>query len=207
MSKIIELLINDEDGFVDKISIVNNPAIEVDFMYFNKQETFKIVDNDRRVVTGPAMIPNMLIDRLDENGELYKVFFSEASIIKASQKYFKNNNNNNVNTDHINEVDGVSIFESWIVEDADNDKSKKLGFSGLPNGTWMISYLVDNDQVWEDVKMGKFKGFSIEGSFIEQKSDEDLYQDIMDLLKLQNTDNTFRSIVSLLEPHKKKYLG
>ena len=178
MSKIkpiYELVFNDEaiDG-VTTISFVDNPAIEVDYKFFNAQDDnkYKFVsdeEQDKYLVTGPAMIPNSKIFRLDGFGNEYYVYFSEETIAKCVEKFFKNSLQNKTNINHKQvDVFGVTTIESWIIEDPTNDKSNALGFGGLPKGTWMVSYKVNNKQLWNKIKNGDVKGFSIEGYFVEQ---------------------------------------
>ena len=69
--------------------------------------------------------------------------------------------------EHEKKLSGMSVVESWIIDDTKTDKSRFYGFD-LPKGTWMISMKVNNDDVWKDVKEGKVKGFSIEGYFADK---------------------------------------
>jgi hypothetical protein len=89
-----------------------------------------------------------------------------------------NSNQNNATYEHDKKLKGMSVVESWIIDDSKTDKSRFYGFD-LPKGTWMISMKVNNDEVWKDVKEGKVKGFSIEGYFADKLemsmiSEEDL---------------------------------
>ncbi len=103
--KLIELVISDEGG-VDKISLVEEPAIEVDFMYFKKElEKFRF-DNDLQIVIGPAMIPDLKIIRVDDKGNYYDVVFSKETILKIAKKFMKEARTNDVNQDH-------AMFTHW----------------------------------------------------------------------------------------------
>ena len=169
---IIEMLVSEENETgVDVISFVENPAIEIDFMFFNKEqkEKFKTTSEEKRIVCGAAMIPNENIIRVDGNGNEYFVFFSEDTIRLCNEMYFKSGANIGANLEHKTPVDGVTVVESWIIEDSTMDKSIALGFKDLPKGTWMVSYKVDNDEVWNQVKEGKVLGFSVEGLFGQKK--------------------------------------
>ena len=128
---------------------------------------FKSVDTDKMIITGPVMIPNIDILRIDENtGEYYNCFFSEETIVKASSQYLKNSNHNKANFDHSEEfTNEVYIIESWIVENPDMDKSKALGFKDVTKGTWFATYKVANKELWNQLKSSDFSGFSIEGIF------------------------------------------
>ncbi len=168
--KTIELKINEIKN-VKAISLVFSPAIEEDFMYFNQDKinyTFAKTDEDKRIVTGPALIPDKLIYRYNrETGEEYNIFFSKDTVEQIMHQYLKDNRNGEVTLQHEEDVNDVSLVEAWTILKSDNDKSNVLGFN-LPEGTMMISMKVDNDKIWQEVKDGKAKGFSIEGMFIEQ---------------------------------------
>ena len=82
--------------------------------------------------------------------------------------YLMNGNQNNATLEHEHDINGLTLVESWIVEDEVHDKSRKFGMN-VPLGTWMGSVKVNNDDVWNDfVKTGKVKGFSIEGYFADR---------------------------------------
>ena len=167
--KIIELVIDDKDEVsgIDAVSVVHSPAIQENFIALNKHEVeLKKIDEEKRLLMGAALVPNKHIYRRDKDNEWY-IYFSEETVRKASQKFFKNSNQNNATYEHKDKLNGMSVVESWIIEDTTHDKSVKYGFD-LPVGTWMISMKVDNDEVWNDVKEGKVKGFSIEGYFADK---------------------------------------
>ena len=164
-NKIVEWTLDDITGELQRISLVSEPAIEEDFMFFNANITkFKTIDSEKRVLTGVAMRPNIQIPRLDADGNLYYGYFSEETVVKAAEIFFqKASNTNNTNLEHQFEVDGIFVFESWIVEDPEIDKTKVLGLSNVKKGDWVVSMKVTNDQVWENyVKTGAVKGFSVE---------------------------------------------
>lgn len=167
--RIIELILNDNDEVsgIDAVSVVHSPAIEENFIALHKHEVeLKKIDEEKRILMGAALIPNKQIYRKNETEEWY-IYFSEDTVRKASQKFLMNSNQNNATYEHKDKLTGMSVVESWIIEDEKHDKSVKYGFS-LPVGTWMISMKVDNDEVWNDVKEGKVKGFSIEGYFADK---------------------------------------
>lgn len=167
---LIELFIDeaDKENGLDIISFVSAPAIEKDFMHFNKEVKefkFKSTDEEKRIVTGPAMIPNQEIVRLDAEGKPYFVFFTEDTVAKAQEVFAKYGKTKATNFEHEDStLEGATVIESWIVKDSKNDKSNALGFD-VPANTWMVSYKVDNDELWEKVKNGEVNGFSIEGVF------------------------------------------
>jgi hypothetical protein len=116
---------------------------------------------------GAALVPNKQIYRRNDKNEEYHIYFSKDTVRKASELFLMRANQNNATYEHDKKLSGMSVVESWIIEDEKKDKSAKYGFN-LPVGTWMISMKVNNDEVWKDVKEGKVKGFSIEGYFADK---------------------------------------
>jgi hypothetical protein len=164
-NKLIEWSLDDVFGELKRISLVSVPAIEEEFLLFNSIDLeFKTLDEEKRIVTGVAMRPDIHIPRKDDEGQLYYGFFSKDTIRKAAELFFKKNSNaNNTNLEHEFEIDGVYVFESWIVEDENNDKAKALGFSDVRKGDWWVSMKVENDVVWNNyLKSGLIRGFSVE---------------------------------------------
>jgi hypothetical protein len=188
---VIEMLVSeDNDTGVEIISFVENPAIEIDFMFFGKEtkREFKTTSSEKRIVCGAAMIPNEKIIRLDGNNNEYFVFFSEDTIRLCNEMYFKNGNNKGANLEHDVAVDGVTVVESWLIEDEKVDKAVALGFKDLPKGTWMISYKVDNDDVWEKIKSGEVLGFSVEGLFGQKRAEMSKEFTVDDLKEILNSN-------------------
>lgn len=124
---------------------------------------FSAENQHKRILTSPVLIPEQLIYRKLSDGECYVKATSET-IEQLQQNFFKKQYNRNSTIEHDENqiIEGVYFFESWIVEDPNNDKSHSLGFSDLKKGTWMMSMKVENDQIWQDVLDGKYKGFSID---------------------------------------------
>lgn len=168
-TKIVELVIEDDNQelAIDAISLVTAPAIEQDFVFFGKEKnnlTFAKVDEEKRMLVSPALIPNKQIFRYDPNTDSdYYVYFSPETVRKASELYLKHNNHHKATYQHQDRVSGVLTVESWIKE-GDMDKSKMYGFD-LPNGTWFVKMRIDNDDLWSKIKEGELKGLSIEGYF------------------------------------------
>ena len=138
-------------------SVANNASLK--FWSFS--------EDDKQIVTGPAMIPLQLIARKDELGNLFHVYFSTETIEKIARKFLADNNTHNTDVNHDGKVVSENtLLESWIVENPELDKSKALGFN-VPKGTWMTSYKINNKETWAKIKAGELNGFSIEGSFLE----------------------------------------
>jgi hypothetical protein len=171
-TRIVELVIQDDNQelAIDAISLVSAPAIEQDFVYFGKEKsnlTLAKVDEEKRMLISPALIPNKNIIRYDANTDSeYYVWFSKETVRKASELYLKHNNHHKATYEHQDRVSGVLTIESWIKE-GDMDKSKLYGFD-LPNGTWFVKMKIDNEELWQDIKSKKIKGLSIEGYFTDK---------------------------------------
>lgn len=182
--KIYELTLdeNELDG-IEAISIVESPAIEEDFIALKDHQQIKFaeVDKEKRILLGALLIPNKPIYRRNE-GEEYYVYFSKDTVRSASQMYLTNGNQNNATLEHEKSINGLSLVESWIVEDLDKDKSKLYNLN-VPVGTWVGAVKVNDDDIWQNyVKTGKVKGFSIEGYFSnkaegKEKDGSDLSKD------------------------------
>jgi hypothetical protein len=159
-----KLVINDtEDSGVDMVSFVNNPAIEEEFMVFEKEECKFAKDEKRRIVTGAAMIPDKPIYR-NNDGEEFMVMFDKDTVQNIVVKFLKHNKNNNVNVDHSLQVEGVDLINSFIT-DKEMGINAPSKYSKVPDGTWFLTYHIKNDDVWGSVEDGTFKGFSVEGMF------------------------------------------
>jgi hypothetical protein len=169
--KVIELFIDEEAlmSGIDAISIVEQPAIEENFVALKDEIKVELadIDKEKRILMGAALIPNKKIYRRDREDEYY-IYFSEDTVRKASELFLMKGNQNKSTLEHQAELSGLSVVESWIIEDETHDKSRKYGLK-MPIGTWMVSMKVNNDEVWNNyVKTGKVKGFSIEGYFTDK---------------------------------------
>ena len=168
--KIIELIINELDDLmgVEAMSVVEHPAIESNWIALNKE--FKVelkVDEEKKLLLGAALIPNKPIYRNDQaNGEYY-IYFSRDTVRKASQMFLKAGNQSKATIEHDRQIEGMTVVESWLKEDEVHDKSLKYQIEA-PIGTWFIAMKVENEEIWEQVKLGKIKGFSIEAYFADK---------------------------------------
>ena len=186
--KLYELLIDENDlllSGVHALSIGENPAIQSDFIALGDQKPVLLaeVNKDKQILMGAALIPNKPIYRKDGDEEYY-VYFSKETIAKTAEAFFRNNNQNNATLEHAEVLDNMTVFESWIVEDPEFDKSKKYGLE-VPAGTWMVSMKVDDKDVWDNyVKDNKVFGFSIEGKFANvlrrESSEMDFSDQVLD---------------------------
>ena len=153
------------DSDVYAISLVDEPAIEVNYVHLAKQNPKKVVfledeAKEKHMVVGPVLIPDMPIYR-NQDGEEFYIQFSKESIEKLAYNYIKQGYNmTSFTAQHQYPVTEVSIVESWL-KTTENDKSNDLGFD-CPIGTWFVGAKVNNLDVWEDIKDGKMNGFSVE---------------------------------------------
>lgn len=194
----------DSDSAVNFMGLVDFPAIEKNFLHFNEQKPlqFEIQSEERRIISGPAMIAGSRIYRHDaELGEYYVVFSAET-IYCIVQKFFAKSFHQNFNLMHDPNlsVSGVNVFESFIV-DKERGICPMKGYEDAPDGSWFISAKVENDEVWQLIKEGRIRGFSVEGLFqykmpVKQSKVESILSAI--------SGATDEDIVMALERHYKK---
>lgn len=187
--KVYELTLSNLDDCVYAISVVDKPAIESNFMLFSVEDNkqFFALNQDLQEITGAVLIPNKEILR-KKDGEFYNVFMSESTIKQASIKFFENGYQNNTTLQHEKGINDTTYFESWIVEDVNNDKANALGFKDLVKGTWFATLKVNNKDIWNSIKEGNFNGFSIEGLFT---------QNLVEMSKIENKkENKFMSLIN-----------
>ena len=203
--EIIELVIDEESeefSGIEAISVVESPAIEEEFIALKNEDQIRLaeVSKEKRLLMGAALIPDKPIYRKSDDNEFY-IYFSKETVAKASQMFLQAGNQGQATMEHASKkLEGMTVVESWIVEDLVHDKSRKYGLD-MPIGTWMVSMKVDNDEIWNNyVKKNKIKGFSIEGYFADKLSrpkdkindiyseDDKLLKDIIDVLEESNTN-------------------
>ena len=151
--EIIELVIdeNEELSGIEAISVVESPAIEEEFIALKNEDKIRLaeVSKEKRLLIGAALIPDKPIYRKSGDHEFY-IYFSKETVAKASQMYLKAGNQGQATMEHTdNKLEGMTVVESWLVEDAVHDKSRKYGLD-MPIGTWMVSMKVDNDDIWNN---------------------------------------------------------
>jgi len=188
--------INEDEGSdleVDAVAIVDRPAVKRHFLAFDEQEAriaFKVANTDRRIISGVAILADTPIYRKDENGKEYYTVFNKETIEKIVQKFHKKGYQKSVNAMHdkAQATTEVVVFESFI---SDNSRGIRpmVGFEDAPEGSWFISMLVEDDELWQRVKDGDLKGFSVEGLFSFARagskavySDEESLEEIIRLL-------------------------
>ena len=193
------------DSETYKISMVTEPAIEVDYVALEKQNEdveIKLSSDERHICYGPALIPNKDIYRNNGEQEFY-INFTEESIVKMSQEFLKNYKQHEVNLQHETNADEVFVCESWIVEDPYKDKANALGFN-VEKGTWMIGMKVNNIEVWDKVKNGELKGFSVESAIrLEEFSkNENNMIDTNEEMFFDKIKNVFKEVLATVSLSK-----
>jgi hypothetical protein len=173
---VYEMTIDSDDSEVSAVALVDQPAILKNFIAFNTTEKgtrisipvlFSQTNEEERKVFGPLMLADMPIYRRPPQvpEECYVVFTSDT-IDKIAQKFFQRSNQQEVNLMHDpnQAVEGVTMFQSWIVNRSMGILPMK-GYEDAPDGSWFGGFKVNNDEVWEKIKAGEVKGFSVEGVF------------------------------------------
>ncbi len=125
-------------------------------------------EDDQMIITGPAMVPDLLIPRKDSKGNVFHVFFSPETVKDIARKFLETSKHNNTDINHDDDIVQENVLlESWIVSDPENDKSNSLGFN-VPKNSWMVSYKINNAETWQKIKSGELSGFSVAGDFAEK---------------------------------------
>jgi len=194
--KLYELTVNDSEDSVFAISLVENPAIEMDFMAFNKQKEniqFASINNEQRKLIGAILVPDKKILRIDDSdNSTYQVYFSKETVAKLAQNYLKDKYTGNATLEHASKTKGIALVESWI-KTGKFDKSNNYGFN-VPDGTWMGIFQVDStpagDKLWNDyIKTGKVKGFSVEAylshKLVKASMEQILEKDVTELSEVE----------------------
>lgn len=177
---ILDVNMDDNSG-IEIISLVDMPAIQEEFLAFAEEMEVKLsLDDDKHIVSGPALIPNKKIYR-EVNGTPFYVEFSREAIERMAEKFFAQRNNTNVNLNHKYDVDDCVYFESYLTNKERGICPKE--YADLPDGTWMVSCKINNPNVWECVKKGVLRGFSIEGDLIIKPKDTiDTLEDLINVI-------------------------
>ena len=199
---IFEMLLNEDslEMGVNAISIVEDPAIGLDFIALNDQTKVALakVSEEKKILMGAALVPDKPIYR-NQNGKEFYIYFSKDTIRKTAEMFFKNSNHKNATLEHEVQLKGMTVFESWIVEDSVHDKSAKYGLN-YPEGTWVVTMKVDDDNIWNDyIKNEKVFGFSIEGQFANALRSSEVNADLSD----QEVSGALEKMKSIL----KEYYG
>jgi hypothetical protein len=157
--------VEDSEMGLKTVSLVSDPAIQINWIKFNKQSEIKLAiqNEDKRIIFTPVLIPNQLIYR-NIAGEEFNLMFDKETIELVEQKWVKDNLSSAVDIEHSSKlIDGVTFFESVLLNNERFATAK--GFEGLPEGTWFLTGKVESDDVWTKIKSGEINGVSIDGLF------------------------------------------
>lgn len=206
--------VDEDESEVFAISLVEEPAIESDFVYLNsnkKNDYVALETNEHHMIYGAALRPDFPIYRYDGESEYY-IEFSKKAIEKLCRRFFQEGFQNSWTTSHEREAEGLTVVESWIKSDMQYDKSIVLGLDKeLPIGTWFIGTYCDSNDIWEQVKKNQtFKGFSVE-AFVglnelnfkkEEKMDDKFWDKMKNILleALTETQTTTTVETTVEEP-------
>jgi len=167
---IFEFIFNENDeenSGVFAMSMVNKPAMKQSYVLLSENKVLlKVQDAKKKILTGVALMPDVLIPRIDpKTGDMYQAFFSSETIEKTAYKFLKDFNQKNVTVEHMLSVDDCAIVESWIKTDGKLDKSVSLGIDA-PVGSWLMTLKVEDNELWDGlIETGLLTGFSIEGNY------------------------------------------
>ncbi len=207
--KLYELQIEDNEDEVFAISLVESPAIESDFIYFDKEKIqFAAVDTEKRMLIGPILIPDKKILRIDGQGQPYHVYFTKETVAKLAQNYLMKKYTDKATLEHDKTIKGVDLVESWV-KTGKLDKSNNFGLN-VPEGSWLGIFKISDDNLWTDyIKDGKVKGFSIEGLFSHKLIQaSSINEDILekDITELSNEEaEMFLSMIKALIKKDSRY--
>ena len=185
---LFEVVFSDEDSVFNSVAFVTAPAIEENFIRLSKQEDNEVklsVDDEKRIVSGPALIPDMPIYR-DQGGRKFYITWTAETIKQMAISFFRNSRQNAGNVEHQVPVNGITYFESYIIDKERGICPKE--YENLPDGTWMLSAKVTNDEVWGLVKEGSLTGFSIDVSNVQFKEEKEI-DTLEELLEYLNNNN------------------
>lgn len=175
MEKYFDIVVNENDETgIDFNSFVGRPAHSKQFISFGKEQVRYHFNEEKRIVTGVAIASNVWIYRRDEQSGEHYVKFSPQTIETIRRKFFTQGYNNNVNVDHDMSkiVKGATLIDSYLVYKNDPkypSVPEAFKNQNIQDGSWIVSYYVTDDKLWEEVKNGRVLGFSIEGWFDKKK--------------------------------------
>lgn len=201
------------------VSLVEHPAIEEEFLLFNKQDEndkqiLKFADDEKHLLVGAVMVPDKPIYRIGENGEEYNLVFSKEAIEGMAIDFMKNFRQYNVTLQHEENATGVWLTEQWIKSDMNNDKSIAIGLNkDLPVGTLFQSYYCDSNELWAKLKSGEMRGFSIEAicdfakiekqfkdEKVEEENNNENNDNIMPIRMEEMSEQTTQTVVEEAAP-------
>lgn len=181
---LFDIEFSDETSVFNNVALVTEPAIMETFIQLSKQEEGQIqlkIDEEKRMVSGPVLIPDQPIYR-NQGGRQFYIKYTKDTISKMALNFFKSHRNTEGNVEHVVPVNGITYFESYLLNKERGLAPKE--FENLPDGTWILTAKVENDDVWDLVKSGELTGFSIDISNIRfgEEREIDKLEDLIDYL-------------------------
>lgn len=174
MGKLKNYRVKPSTSDIYAVSLVEDEAVESGFIALSKQKRpmeFKIQNEERRMLYGVALRADYPIYRRYGEEEFYLTFGKDA-IRRLMTKFMSNYGQKSFTIDHMEPAEGIVITESWLVKDTENDKSNALGLENVSEGSWIIGCKINNDEIWQSIKEGRWHGFSIE-SWIDMEEIEE----------------------------------
>lgn len=167
------------------LSMVESPAIEVEYLKMNKENElelkFEILNEEKRIVIAPAMIPDLVIPRVNKQGVKYSVYFDKETIFESLVKLSQEQKDQNIDVNHSQQlIKGATIIEKFVTDEKRVQSVK--GFENLPFGTLYFTAVVTDEQLWSDIKAGKINGWSIDGAYTLEETDIELTEDEINFL-------------------------
>lgn len=171
-------VIIDELSGMTGLSLVSEPAVEQDFICFESDQIIKF-NKDLNYITGVVMLADVPIYRRSKTRGEYYIKFDKEQIKIMVEKYLREGQFFNVSMQHDgNLIEGLSLVETYFV-----DENKPSPFK-VPEGSVVMTFKCDNDEVWKRIELGELKGFSLEAILSMEPEKEETYEDwIDDLLK------------------------
>lgn len=178
-------ILNPEEGIFD-VSLVEDPAVQRDFVLFNEDKmNFSVQNEEERIISGVVMLADTPIYRRSSNLGEYYIVFSRETLKFLAERLFKEGRQNNISLDHNEElVTGVVMLELFVKDSSKGIDPKYL--ENVTDGSLIASYKVHNDEIWKQIKEGNFKGFSISGLFTAEPALEEQPDEIDEILNLLN---------------------
>ena len=174
MGKLKNYRVKPSTSDIYAVSLVEDEAVESGFIALSKQKQpmdFKIHNEEKRMLYGVALRADFPIYRCYGEDEFYLTFDANA-IERLVNKFMSNYGQKSFTIDHMEPAEGIVITESWLVKDTENDKSNALGLENVSEGSWIIGCKINNDEIWQSIKEGRWHGFSIE-SWIDMEEIEE----------------------------------
>lgn len=182
-------LIDDENAGMYCISLVDDPAVEVDWMAFSKEQEelkFKVENEEKHIIRGVIMRANYPIYRIGASGYEYYIEYEPETIRLMAQKYLQDGFQNNIDTQHNDKLQNGVYMVQWFIKDSENGINPK-GFEGIEEGSLFAEFKVENEEIWNQIKEGTFKGFSLAGFFdveeVENPAEDEEEQEVLALIE------------------------